>query len=296
MTRRQPTPLVGLPACVRERDGLGFHEAGDKYVRAVAQAAGAHPLVIPSLGDVVDVPDLVRQLDGLLMTGSPSNVHPERYGQPATEKAEPYDVARDATTFPLIEEALRQGLPLFAICRGFQELNVALGGTLHPAPARASRPRRPSPPQGPGPGRAIRTASQGLVERGRGLRHLARHRRARSQLPALARHRSACDVPGGRGRRGRWDHRGGSGRRVSGFRARRSMASGVCRHGPGERPQPGPLRGVRRGGVRARASSCRRQITRAAAMADRKCLKDNRYAFIACLICNSCIGTSGHSV
>jgi putative glutamine amidotransferase len=131
MSERRSRPLVGVPACVRTRDGLGFHEAGDKYVRAVAEAAGAQPLIIPSLGALTDIPELVRQLDGVMMTGSPSNVHPERYGRAASPEAEPYDEVRDATTLPLILEALRQGLPLFAICRGFQELNVALGGTLH---------------------------------------------------------------------------------------------------------------------------------------------------------------------
>jgi putative glutamine amidotransferase len=126
-----PHPLVGVPACVKTIDGHPFHAAGDKYVRAVMMAAEGLPLVLPSFGDLYDVPDLVARIDGLLLTGSPSNVHPARYGKAATPEAEPHDEARDETTLPLIREALAQGLPLFAICRGFQELNVALGGTLH---------------------------------------------------------------------------------------------------------------------------------------------------------------------
>src|SRR3546814_15040929 len=69
--------------------------------------------------------------DLLLFTGSPSNVHPTRYGREAHEKAEPYDEARDAMTFALIDAALEKGLPTLFICRGFPELNAALGGTLH---------------------------------------------------------------------------------------------------------------------------------------------------------------------
>ena len=123
-------PLVGLPACVTESDGLPFHKVGDKYVRAVALAADALPVTIPALGDAIDLGALVERLDGLLLTGSPSNVYPDHYGVEPHEAAEPYDHPRDATTLPLIREALNQGLPFLAICRGFQELNVALGGSL----------------------------------------------------------------------------------------------------------------------------------------------------------------------
>lgn len=126
-------PIIGVPACVKELDGLPFHAVGDKYLRAVAEAAEAIPLVIPAFGDEYDIPDLLSRLDGLLFTGSPSNVHPSHYGHEATEEHAPHDPARDATTLPLIRAALDEGVPLFAICRGHQELNVALGGTLTPA-------------------------------------------------------------------------------------------------------------------------------------------------------------------
>lgn len=126
-----PRPLIGLPACVRAEGGQEYHQIGDKYVRAVAAASEALPVVLPALAGLSDARALVERLDGLLLTGSPSNVHPSRYGQGPTPEHEPHDAARDATTLPLIEAALEAGLPLFAICRGHQELNVALGGTLH---------------------------------------------------------------------------------------------------------------------------------------------------------------------
>jgi len=123
--------LIGLPACIRLIEGLPFHTVGDKYLRAAAEAAGGLPLIIPAFGETLDLPGLVARLDGLLLTGSPSNVHPSHYGVPASPEAEPHDPRRDETTLPLIHAALADGLPLLAICRGMQELNVALGGTLH---------------------------------------------------------------------------------------------------------------------------------------------------------------------
>jgi putative glutamine amidotransferase len=132
MMRTAPLPLVGVPACVRDVDGQPFHTVGDKYVRALAISAGVAPLMIPSLGgDLVDLHRLLRSLDGVMMTGSPSNVHPSHYGQAESVEAEPFDIARDATSLALIRLALDEGVPLLAICRGYQELNVALGGSLH---------------------------------------------------------------------------------------------------------------------------------------------------------------------
>lgn len=125
-------PLVGLPACRREFDELPFHTIGDKYVRAVALASKAMPVMIPALEELTETEALLSRLDGLVMTGSPSNVHPERYGDEESEEAAPFDLGRDATTFPLIETAIAMGVPLFCICRGHQELNVALGGSLFP--------------------------------------------------------------------------------------------------------------------------------------------------------------------
>ncbi|HEX6144637.1 MAG TPA: gamma-glutamyl-gamma-aminobutyrate hydrolase family protein [Geminicoccaceae bacterium] len=124
-------PSVGVPACLVPRDHFHFHQAGDKYVDAVLDGARGLPLVIPALGARLD-PDLVLdRLDGLMLTGSPSNVGAQHYGGPAARADDIADPARDATTLPLIRRALERGVPLFAICRGIQELNVALGGSLH---------------------------------------------------------------------------------------------------------------------------------------------------------------------
>jgi putative glutamine amidotransferase len=124
------SPLIGIPACVRALDTQPFHTVGEKYITAVANGAGGLPLVIPSLGDVFDMRDLVRRLDGLLVTGSPSNVAVQLYSGKPDRPDSPQDPKRDATTLPLIRAALADGLPMFCICRGIQELNVALGGTL----------------------------------------------------------------------------------------------------------------------------------------------------------------------
>jgi len=124
-------PMIGVPACVKRIENVPFHSVGDKYLRAVVEATGAIPMVIPAFGEVFDLSDLVERLDGLMLTGSPSNVLPTHYDTEPSPEAEPHDAERDATTLPLIRHALESGLPLFAICRGIQELNVALGGTLH---------------------------------------------------------------------------------------------------------------------------------------------------------------------
>jgi putative glutamine amidotransferase len=124
-------PLIGIPACTRAIGEHPFHVCGDKYVRAVSDGAGCVPLLIPALGGTLDLDDLVGRLDGLLITGSPSNVEPHRYGGEPSEPGTLHDPARDATTLPMILAALDMGVPLLGICRGFQELNVALGGSLH---------------------------------------------------------------------------------------------------------------------------------------------------------------------
>lgn len=131
MTTRPAKPLIGVPACIKQIEGTPFHSVQDKYLRAVVRAAGGLPLVIPAYGDETEPGRLIGMLDGLMLTGSPSNVHPTHYGRDPHPEAEPHDQERDSTTLPLIRLAIDAGLPLFAICRGFQELNVALGGTLH---------------------------------------------------------------------------------------------------------------------------------------------------------------------
>jgi putative glutamine amidotransferase len=131
MTRHLPLPLVAIPADVREIGIHPFHVVGEKYITAVMQGAAALPLLVPSLGDAIDRRDLLARIDGILFTGSPSNVEPHHYEGPASREGTLHDPQRDATTLPLIREAIEAGVPILCICRGIQELNVALGGTLH---------------------------------------------------------------------------------------------------------------------------------------------------------------------
>ena len=108
-----------------------FHAAGEKYLQALIDAADALPLVIPTLAAELDVDAVLEPLDGILLTGSPSNVEPHHYEGEASKPGTLHDPHRDALTLPLTRRALESGVPLLAVCRGFQELNVVLGGTLH---------------------------------------------------------------------------------------------------------------------------------------------------------------------
>ncbi len=123
-------PLVGLPADTFEKSGFLFHSLGDKYVRALTDVSGVLAVMIPSLIDADQIGSLLEHLDGVLMTGAVSNVHPPFYGEQPTTAHEPFDLGRDYTTLKLIRAVIDQGIPLFCICRGFQELNVVMGGTL----------------------------------------------------------------------------------------------------------------------------------------------------------------------
>jgi putative glutamine amidotransferase len=124
-------PLIGVSACTRQLGLQPFHIAGDKYLRAVATAAGGMPLIIPALGELLDVPTLLEGFDGLLFTGSPSNVEPLHYQGPSSDPGTHHDPERDSTTLPLIRAAVAIGIPVLGICRGYQEMNVAFGGSLH---------------------------------------------------------------------------------------------------------------------------------------------------------------------
>jgi putative glutamine amidotransferase len=126
-------PIVLVPACVNQIGTHPYHTAQLKYVAAVADGAHCAPLIIPALGAATDIEALLTVADGVMLTGSPSNVHAGLYGEALLDPSLPLDAARDATTLPLIRAAIQRGIPLLAICRGFQEVNVALGGTLHQA-------------------------------------------------------------------------------------------------------------------------------------------------------------------
>lgn len=124
-------PVIGIPADRRMIGAHPFHAVGEKYINAVVQAADCLPLLIPVLETPLDVAEILTRVDGIFFTGSPSNVEPHRYAGPASEPGTLHDPHRDATTLSLIPRAIALGVPVFGVCRGFQEMNVALGGTLH---------------------------------------------------------------------------------------------------------------------------------------------------------------------
>jgi putative glutamine amidotransferase len=124
-------PLIGIPADRRMLGLHPYHVVGDKYARAILDAAGGLPLLIPALAEELGLDELLTRLDGVMFTGSHSNVEPHHYSGPPSDPGTLHDPARDATTLPLIRKAVASGVPVLGICRGFQEMNVAFGGTLH---------------------------------------------------------------------------------------------------------------------------------------------------------------------
>ena len=132
-------PVIGISSDLITVGGHPFHAVGQKYMLPLI-AHGLLPRPIPSFGPGEDAADLLQGLDGLLFTGATSNVEPLHYQGGPESDCPPYDPARDATTLPLIRAALERGLPILCICRGHQELNVALGGSLfarvHEVPGR----------------------------------------------------------------------------------------------------------------------------------------------------------------
>jgi putative glutamine amidotransferase len=125
-------PLVGVVSDRRQvNEAHYFHMVGEKYLQALVDAADVHPVALPSLASGLDLREILGRLDGLFLAGSPSNLEPKHYqGQPS-KAGTWHDPERDAAALPLIRAAVESGLPLFAVCRGFQEMNVAYGGTLH---------------------------------------------------------------------------------------------------------------------------------------------------------------------
>lgn len=123
-------PFVAIPADIREFDATTWHSVQTQYVNAVVKVADVSVFIVPALEEGNDVDAILDRVDGLLLSGSATNVHPSLYGAEARDSDGPFDPARDATALPLIRRALERGIPLLAICRGLQELNVALGGTL----------------------------------------------------------------------------------------------------------------------------------------------------------------------
>lgn len=126
-----PLPRVGLPTDHKQIGAHPFLAVGEKYVRAVVDGAGCLPLLVPTLDPVLPLREVLAGLDGLLLTGAVSNIEPHHYSDESSYEGNLLDPRRDATNLPLIPLAIGMGVPVLAICRGFQEVNVAFGGTLH---------------------------------------------------------------------------------------------------------------------------------------------------------------------
>jgi putative glutamine amidotransferase len=122
-------PVLGIICDNRDVGGRPAQIVLDRYVRAAIQYGDVVALLIPSLPDLMRAADVAGRLDGVLLTGSPSNVEPSRYGD-GDDGAGPFDPARDELAMELIDAVTGRGRPVFGLCRGFQEINVALGGTL----------------------------------------------------------------------------------------------------------------------------------------------------------------------
>lgn len=185
-------PIVGIPANSDETDGLGFNRVGEKYIASVINGAKCLPVLIPTLSDLYDVDDFLDRLDGLFLTGAPSNVEPHNYGGEASRKGTKHDPKRDSCSLPLIRKSIEHGVPLFAVCRGFQELNVTFGGTLHQnvheLPGKNDhRMRRDLPP-----GRRYDKRHPILVSQGGFLMELAS---GESEVIVNSLHAQAIDLP-----------------------------------------------------------------------------------------------------
>lgn len=131
MSRTRPViGIIGNSYLVN--DQYPVHAGGEMNSEAVAQVCGAMPLLIPSDPRFVSVDELMAICDGFLLTGGRPNVHPEEYGEAETEAHGAFDRARDAVVLPLVRACVEKGQPFLGICRGFQEVNVAMGGSLYP--------------------------------------------------------------------------------------------------------------------------------------------------------------------
>ena len=133
-------PIIGIPVDVKTIDNAPYHVVGEKYINAIGHATGCMPVLLPSMGDGSDmksvkhlysVSDVCDSVDGIFLPGSYSNIHPKHYGKPDEMPVLPNDAQRDDFTLELIHKCVKNQVPLLAACRGFQEINVAFGGSIH---------------------------------------------------------------------------------------------------------------------------------------------------------------------
>ena len=174
-------PLIGISCCTKQFGTFGMpnHAASDTYVKATDEVIGGVPVLLPANGPMADIETLLERLDGIILTGSRSNVHPTLYNGPPHAEGTWEDPARDGITLPLIRAAVARGVPLLAICRGFQELNVALGGSLHqrlqdlPDRFDHSTPMQPSAKLRQGKAHAVRITPGGWLHKLAGATEIA---------------------------------------------------------------------------------------------------------------------------
>ena len=174
-------PLIGISCCTTQFGVFGMpnHAASDTYVQATDLIVGGVPVLLPANGPTADIETLLDRLDGIILTGSRSNVHPTLYDGPPHAEGTWEDPNRDGITLPLIRAAVARGVPLLAICRGFQELNVALGGSLHqrlqdlPDRLDHSTPMHPSGKVRQGKSHAIRVTAGGWLHKLAGMTEIA---------------------------------------------------------------------------------------------------------------------------
>ena len=126
-------PVVGVIANAHIVDNrFAVQHAGESNLRAVAEVAGALPVMFAAMPDIINIGELLEVVDGVLLTGARANVHPARFRAEPHPRHEPYDEGRDALALALVGVCVARGVPIFGVCRGFQEMNVAFGGSLHP--------------------------------------------------------------------------------------------------------------------------------------------------------------------
>ncbi len=126
-------PVIGVIGnAYRLEDRFSTQLAGENNMRAVSEVLGGLPMIFAGDPAMTNVADLLEAVDGVLLTGARANVHPRHYGCEPDERYEPFDENRDAVALPLVKACVERGVPLFGICRGFQEIAVAGGSTLHP--------------------------------------------------------------------------------------------------------------------------------------------------------------------
>ncbi len=164
-------PLIGVVSDRRMQGPHPFHMVGEKYLQALADGSEAYPVALPSLAEGFDVADIIHRLDGLFLTGSPSNLEPHHYLGDPSEPGTWHDPERDLAALALIPAVIRVGMPLMAVCRGFQEVNVSFGGSLHQLVHELPEYRvHKENPQDPldvqyGPSHQVGFTSGGLLER-----------------------------------------------------------------------------------------------------------------------------------